>query len=421
MKKVCIIGLGYIGLPTAAVLADHGYFIHGVDINEKAIKKINKGETHIYEPNLNEKVKNAVKQGLLMASQTPTHSDVFILAVPTPFKENHKPDLSYVKAATKSIAPFISPSNLIILESTSPVGTTEKIVEWIKEERPDLSFGNIDSEQVFVAHCPERVLPGKILEELTSNDRVVGGINEASTEKAAEFYSTFVKGQILKTNARTAEMSKLTENTYRDINIAFANELSVICDKLGIDVWELIELANHHPRVNILQPGPGVGGHCIAVDPWFIVDSAPEEAKLIHTARIVNDSKPKNVVGKVKMAITGMDDPKIACLGLSFKANIDDLRESPAIEVVKSLATIIKEKVYIAEPYIDELPVNLSDYNVELLKTEEAIKIADVIVLLVDHDYFKSIDEYSLQNKIVVDTRGLYRKNKKLQYVKNKG
>jgi UDP-N-acetyl-D-mannosaminuronic acid dehydrogenase len=413
MKRVCVVGLGYIGLPTAAVLADHGFCIHGVDVSEKAVETINKGEAHIYEPDLDKKVKKAVEKGLLSASTAPTYADVFILAVPTPFKDNHKPDLAYVEAATKSIAPFIEPGNVVILESTSPVGTTEKIVEWIKEVRKDLNFDGQDKQQVYVAHCPERVLPGKILEELISNDRIVGGVNDTSTEKTAEFYHKFVKGEVLRTNARTAEMSKLTENSFRDVNIAFANELSMICDDLGIDVWELINLANHHPRVNILQPGPGVGGHCIAVDPWFIVDAAPERAQIIHTARKVNDFKPYFIVEKVREAVQNITNSTIACLGLSFKANIDDLRESPAVGIVQELASIYDQTIYVAEPHIEELPSRLKDSNIMLTKTDDAINKADVIVLLVDHDYFKAIDDQSFLNKIVIDTRGVLTLEKK--------
>ncbi|WP_068675408.1 UDP-N-acetyl-D-mannosamine dehydrogenase [Oceanobacillus sp. Castelsardo] len=410
VKNICVVGLGYIGLPTAVVLADSGYNVHGVDINENAIETINKGEAHIFEPNLNKKVNEAVERGLLTASTIPAKADVFILSVPTPFKENHKADLSYVENATKSIATYIEPGNIIILESTSPVGTTEKVVEWIEQERPDLNFDGQSSQQVYVAHCPERVLPGKILEELISNDRIVGGINDISTEKTAYFYSSFVNGEILKTNARTAELSKLTENSFRDVNIAFANELSIIADKLDIDVWELIELANHHPRVNILQPGPGVGGHCIAVDPWFIIDSAPEESRLIHTARMVNELKPNYVIEKVTEKVNNKPNSTIACLGLSFKANIDDLRESPAVDVVKGLATKFKDTVYVVEPYINELPVNLRDYNIQLCNTVEAINKADIVVLLVDHDYFKEIDGDILKDKFVIDTKGVLNK-----------
>ncbi|MEK4176624.1 UDP-N-acetyl-D-mannosamine dehydrogenase [Aeribacillus sp. FSL K6-1305] len=407
MKKVCVIGLGYIGLPTATVLAHNGFEVHGVDINEKAVELINNGQVHIYEPDLDIMVKKAVESGNLKASVVPEKADVFIIAVPTPFKENHKPDLTYVEQATRSISPYLEPGNIVILESTSPVGTTEKVAEWILEERADLSIDENHEKRIFVSHCPERVLPGKILKELIENDRIIGGINEESTKRTVEFYKNFVKGKILETNARTAELSKLTENAFRDVNIAFANELSMICDELNINVWELINLANHHPRVNILQPGPGVGGHCIAVDPWFIVDAAPETAKLIRTARIVNDSKPYFIIEKIKEATKNLQNPTIACLGLAFKANVDDLRESPAVKIVKELSAIYDQTIYVAEPHIEELPKDLLEFNVQLVKTEEAIEKADVVVLLVDHDYFKVIDKKALSNKIVIDMRGV--------------
>jgi UDP-N-acetyl-D-mannosaminuronic acid dehydrogenase len=408
MEKVCVIGLGYIGLPTATVLANNGFQVHGVDINEKTVELINNGQVHIYEPDLDKMAKKAVECGNLKASVLPEKADVFIIAVPTPFKENHKPDLTYVEHATKSITPYLEPGNIVILESTSPVGTTEKVAKWILEDRSDLNINENHKNRIFFAYCPERVLPGKILKELIENDRIIGGIDEESTKRTAQFYGKFVEGKILKTNARTAELSKLTENAFRDVNIAFANELSMICDKLNINVWELINLANHHPRVNILQPGPGVGGHCIAVDPWFIVDAAPETAKLIRTARIVNDSKPYFVIEKIKEAVKNLENPTIACLGLSFKANIDDLRESPAVEIVKELSLIYDQTIYVAEPHIEELPENLKELNVQLTKTEDAIKNADVVVLLVDHDYFKVIDKKALSNKIVIDTRGVF-------------
>ena len=313
-----------------------------------------------------------------------------------------------MEQATRSISPYLEPGNIVILESTSPVGTTEKVAEWILEEREDLSIDENRENRIFVSHCPERVLPGKILKELIENNRIIGGINEESTKRTVEFYKNFVKGKILETNARTAELSKLAENAFRDVNIAFANELSMICDELDINVWELINLANHHPRVNILQPGPGVGGHCIAVDPWFIVDVAPETAKLIRTARMVNDSKPYFVIEKIKEATKDLPNPTIACLGLAFKANVDDLRESPAVKIVKELSAIYDQTIYVAEPHIEELPKDLLELNVQLVKTEDAIEKADVVVLLVDHDYFKIVDKESLLNKIIVDTRGLF-------------
>jgi len=410
MKKVCVIGLGYIGLPTATVLANNGFEVHGVDINEKAVELINNGQVHIYEPDLDIMVKKAVESGNLKASVIPEKADVFIIAVPTPFKENHKPDLTYVEQATRSISPYLEPGNIVILESTSPVGTTEKVAEWILEEREDLSIDENRENRIFVSHCPERVLPGKILKELIENNRIIGGINEESTKRTVGFYKSFVKGKILETNARTAELSKLAENAFRDVNIAFANELSMICDELDINVWELINLANHHPRVNILQPGPGVGGHCIAVDPWFIVDVAPETAKLIRTARMVNDSKPYFVIEKIKEATKNLQNPTIACLGLAFKANVDDLRESPAVKIVKELSAIYDQTIYVAEPHIEELPKDLLELNVQFVKTEDAIEKADVVVLLVDHDYFKVIDWTEIlyrENKILIDTRGM--------------
>ncbi|MBB5355400.1 UDP-N-acetyl-D-mannosaminuronic acid dehydrogenase [Anoxybacillus mongoliensis] len=407
MQKVCVIGLGYIGLPTAALLANRGFEVHGVDINQKAVEMINSGKIHIYEPDLDKMVHNAVINGSLKASALPEKADIFIIAVPTPFKENYKPDLTYVEQATRSISPYLEPGNIVILESTSPVGTTEKVVEWILAERQDLSIDENRESRIFVSHCPERVLPGKILKELIENDRIIGGINEESTKRTVEFYKNFVKGKILETNARTAELSKLTENAFRDVNIAFANELSMICDELNIDVWELINLANHHPRVNILQPGPGVGGHCIAIDPWFIVDAAPETARLIQTARMVNDSKPYFVIEKIKEATKNLQNPTIACLGLAFKANVDDLRESPAVKIVKELSAIYDQTIYVAEPHIEELPKDLLEFNVRLVKTEDALERADVVVLLVDHDYFKVIDKKALSNKIVIDTRGV--------------
>ncbi|MBG9854589.1 UDP-N-acetyl-D-mannosamine dehydrogenase [Bacillus wiedmannii] len=409
-EKVCVVGLGYIGLPTASLLATKGFQVYGVDVNESAVEMINSGKVHIYEPDLDIMVKAAVQSGNLKAGIVPETSDIFILAVPTPFKDDHKPDLTYVEQATKTIAPYIKPGDLIILESTSPVGTTEKVTEWILEEREDLTVTeeiNSNKGVFFVAHCPERVLPGHILRELVENDRIIGGINQKSTKKTVDFYKKFVKGKILETNARTAEMAKLTENSFRDVNIAFANELSMICDELHINVWELINLANRHPRVNILQPGPGVGGHCIAVDPWFIVDAVPEQAKLIHAARKVNDYKPGYVVDKIREKADKFKNPIIACLGLAFKANIDDLRESPSVEIVKYLTDLNVGEVKVVEPHINSLPKDLVDKDIELVNLYEAITMADIIVVLVDHDVFYSIDKNILKEKIVIDTRGI--------------
>jgi UDP-N-acetyl-D-mannosaminuronic acid dehydrogenase len=405
MNKVCVVGLGYVGLPTASLLAREGFNVHGVDVNSEVVQKINHGEIHIHEPDLDVLVKSAVSQGDLTASLEPAPADVFIIAVPTPIKDEHVPDISYVEAATRAIASYLEAGNLVILESTSPVGTTEQISNWLRELRPDLEAGS-----VYVAYCPERVLPGQILKELISNDRIVGGIDPASTMQATEFYHKFVKGEVLPTQARTAELAKLAENAFRDVNIAFANELSLICENLDIDIWELRELANRHPRVNILKPGPGVGGHCVAVDPWFIIHSAPEQARLLRTAREVNDSKPYQIVNRVKAAAAEFNQPVIACLGLAYKANIDDLRESPAMEIVRELATEAVGYVLAVEPHISSLPASLDSLgNIELVELAVALKKADILVLLVDHQAFKTIDREQLKGTTVIDTRGIWR------------
>lgn len=423
-NTISVVGLGYIGLPTAAVIASRKKKVIGVDINQSAVDTINQGKIHIVEPELDMLVHAAVKEGYLHATTTPEPADAFLIAVPTPFKaeggDDHVPDLSYIEAASKSIAPALKKGNLVILESTSPVGATEKMEEWLAAARPDLSFPKSHGEDsdIRIAHCPERVLPGNILQELVCNDRVVGGITNRCSNLAAEFYSIFIKGECLVTNARTAEMCKLTENSFRDVNIAFANEMSIICDELGVDVWELIKLANRHPRVNILQPGPGVGGHCIAVDPWFIASQAPESSRLIRTARAVNDEKPDWVVKKVKELVsevvkaTGKDEKsiRIACLGLAFKPNIDDLRESPAMEVTVKISEIFQNRVWAVEPYLDELPENLLKLGVQLVGVNAAME-ADVIVLLVDH---KMIVDYPMEigsHQRALDTRGVLAKN----------
>ena len=412
MQKICVVGLGYIGLPSASLLATKGYHVHGVDVNESVVEALSKGDILIHEPSLDVMVKSAVASGHLTADLKPAQADIFILAVPTPFDEGHVPNVDYIKAASKSIAPFLAPGNLIILESTSPVGTTEKVCEWIKEERGDLSFpcsGNTTgcAEQIYVAHCPERVLPGRILIELVGNDRVIGGVDEASTQKAVAFYRSFVQGEVCATNARTAELVKLTENAFRDVNIAFANELSLICEVLEVSVWETIALANRHPRVEILQPGPGVGGHCIAVDPWFIVNSAPDKARLIRTAREVNDSKPQAVLETIHSKISRFTAPVIACLGLAFKANTDDLRESPALQIVEKLAKETAAELLVVEPYIAELPKSLEG-KAQLCTLDAAFEQADVVVLLVDHNEFKYVEKNKLLSKVVIDTRGIY-------------
>lgn len=404
MRDVCVVGLGYIGLPTAMLIANSGFKVYGMDPVERVVETVNRGEIHIVEPGLAAYVKKAVSSGNLHADVKPHEADVFILAVPTPFKGDKEPDLSFVESATREIAPYVKEGNLIILESTSPVGTTEKVRDWLFEERTDLV-----GKPVYFAHCPERVLPGKIVEELPHNDRIIGGIDEESTKKTVDFYGHFVTGALLPTDARTAEMAKLTENSFRDVNIAFANELSIICDKLGIDVWELIRLANRHPRVNILQPGPGVGGHCIAVDPWFIVDSAPRDARLIRVAREVNDSKPHVVMEKVYEAVRTTENPKVACLGLAFKPDIDDLRESPSLQIAEELATGTLDELLVVEPNIRTLPVCLADKkNVRLVSVEEAMRDANIILLLVDHKEFKAMDQGLLNGKNIIDTRGIF-------------
>ena len=420
--SISVVGLGYIGLPTAAVLASRKIKVIGVDVNQDTVDIINAGNVHIIEPGLDILVEKAVKSGLLKAVSTPEPADVFLITVPTPFfrisGENSvpKPDISYIEKASRAIAKFIKKDDVIILESTSPVGTTEQMASWLAQERQDLTFPQThgSTSDIRIAYCPERVLPGNIINELTQNDRVIGGMTRSCSEAAVDFYSSFVKGDCLITNSRTAEMTKLTENTSRDVGIAFANELSVICDKLGIDVWELISLANRHPRVNILQPGPGVGGHCIAVDPWFIVSEFPDNAQLIHTARKVNDAKPTWVIEKVKMAIADflkenpdkkVNEIVIACYGLAFKPDIDDLRGSPALGIIKELSNLHNGKILGVEPNIDTLPDSVK--NIELVNFEQAIKKANVHILLVDHKEFKN---KNLNLKYLVDTKGLWKR-----------
>ncbi|MDJ0570881.1 MAG: UDP-N-acetyl-D-mannosamine dehydrogenase [Pleurocapsa sp. MO_192.B19] len=406
MEKICVVGLGYVGLPTASLLANRGLKVRGVDVNPTVVEIINQGKPHISEPDLDVLVRAAINSGNLTASLEPGVADVFILAVPTPFRDGHIPDISYIESATKAIAPHVSEGDLIILESTSPVGTTEKIAEWLQELRPDLDVG----ASVYIAHCPERVLPGQTLKELVTNDRIIGGINPASAEKAAELYEKFVTGEIVCTEARTAELSKLAENAFRDVNIAFANELSIICDKLNTDVWEMIKMANYHPRVNILQPGPGVGGHCIAIDPWFIVSSAPEDARLIRTAREINDSKPSYVIAKIKKMSARFKEPKVCCLGLSYKPNIDDLRESPAIEVVKRLVSEnVVNNLLVVEPHVEDLPSSLQELgNIHLVDLEKGLKESDIVVMLVNHRAFKRIKSNLVKEKVWLDTVGVF-------------
>ncbi|MBP6218933.1 MAG: UDP-N-acetyl-D-mannosamine dehydrogenase [Oligoflexales bacterium] len=418
--KVCVLGLGYIGLPTASFLATKGFEVDGVDVNSSVVDTINRGEVHIYEPSLDILLKSAVQSGRLKAHTSPTKADIYIVAVPTPFRENHLPDLSYVESATRTLAPYLSDKSLVILESTSPVGTTERMAEIIAEKRPDLHVPKFRSQQaapsskpsIYLAHCPERVLPGQILKELVENDRIIGGIDGPSTEIACNFYRSFVNGQIFPTDSRTAELTKLVENSFRDVNIAYANELSLICDKIDINVFELISLANRHPRVNILQPGPGVGGHCIAVDPWFIVATAPEEARLIRTAREVNDFKPHYILKKILEKAAKFKNPTIACLGIAFKPNIDDLRESPSLEIVKSLAEKNIGQVLVVEPNIKQLPSSLTKLGSNklfLVSLEKALEEADIVVLLVDHTPFYGVSAEILKEKVVIDTRGVWK------------
>ena len=415
---VSVIGLGYIGLPTAVLLARHGVQVIGVDVLPHVVDSINAGRLHIVEPGLETVLQEVVNAGSLRATLTPEPADAFIIAVPTPFTEGHKPDLGFIRAAAKALAPVLKKGDLVILESTSPVGTTEKLATWLAEERADLTFPQQAGEDadVQVAHCPERVLPGQVLRELVENDRIVGGLSSRAASMATELYRLFVKGDMPVTNARTAEMCKLTENSFRDVNIAFANELSMICDRLDIDVWELIKLANKHPRVNILQPGCGVGGHCIAVDPWFIVDSAPEQARLIRTAREVNDSKPAWVVEKVKVAIADvlarnpekrMADVTVACLGLAFKPDIDDMRESPALEITKRIADL-GCRVIAVEPNIRTLPVAIADVsNISLGILTEALANADMACLLVKHHEFEASSKCTKKMTKLIDVVGV--------------
>jgi UDP-N-acetyl-D-mannosaminuronic acid dehydrogenase len=414
---IAVIGLGYIGLPTCAALTRQGLRVTGVDVNERTVSEINAGRVPIVEPNLDVAIASAVADGLLRATTTMPHASVYLIAVPTPFMGDHEPDLRHVRSATEAIAPMLRGGEVVILESTSPPGTTELISQWISDLRPDLKLPHLGGiSDVHLAHCPERVLPGRIMVEIFTNDRVVGGLSPECALRAAEVYRLFVTGEIILTDARSAEMSKLTENAFRDVNIAFANELAEICEHLGLDVWEVISMANHHPRVNILQPGPGVGGHCIAVDPWFIVSAAPDQARLIRAARETNDARPRTVLTKVTDALAmaghaGRDGGTVACLGLAFKADIDDLRESPALTITETLAAERPgTRVLAVEPHIDTLPTSLAGLpNVELAATEQAVAEADVVVLLVDHAAFRSVTLADLRGRELVDTRGLWR------------
>jgi UDP-N-acetyl-D-mannosaminuronic acid dehydrogenase len=411
--RIAILGLGYIGLPTAAALATRGIDVVGVDVNEATVKAVANGEVPFVEPDLSAAVSGAVAMGRLTATTETPKANAYIIAVPTPFRDDHQADLHYIQQATEQIAPMLRGGEVVILESTSPPGTTDSVSRWLAALRPDLIFPHSSEgvPDVYVAHCPERVLPGRIMIEMVTNDRVIGGITPRCAEKAAAIYRVFVQGEIVLSDAASAEMAKLVENAYRDVNIAFANELSLISERIELDVWEVIRLANHHPRVNVLTPGPGVGGHCIAVDPWFIVGAAPEEATLIRTAREVNDHKPHHVAEQVARKSERFRNPTIACLGLAYKANVDDLRESPAIDIVAAIAEAQPElDIRVAEPLTHVLPHQLEDYpNVRLQAACDAIAAADIVVLLVDHDHFKSLSRSRLAGKVVYDTRGLWR------------
>ncbi len=402
-------GLGYIGLPTAAVVARSGASVLGIDVHQSVVDTVNAGQVHIEEVDLDALVQGVVARGLLRASTTVEPSDVFLIAVPTPFDENHAPDIGYVLSAARSIAPVLKAGDLVILESTSPVGTTDAVRDLIAALRPDLAVPQTGSgtPDIAIAYCPERVLPGRILIELIDNDRCIGGITPRCARKALAFYKSFVRGACITTSARVAEMVKLSENAFRDVNIAFANELSMVSDKMGIDVWEVIRLANRHPRVNILSPGPGVGGHCIAVDPWFIVHSAPEITPLIRTAREVNDAKIDYVVNQASKLIDA-NPGRVALFGLAFKANVDDFRESPALKVAVDLAKRFGQRISIVEPFTEALPAVFDGTGATMIDIDSALLECDVMVVLVDHDLFKSVPPEEREGKVIYDTRGIW-------------
>ncbi|MCB2084001.1 MAG: UDP-N-acetyl-D-mannosamine dehydrogenase [Sphingomonadaceae bacterium] len=410
--EVCVIGLGYIGLPTAAIIARANCPVTGIDVSEHVVETINRGEIHIEEVDLDGLVRGVVQRGMLKASTQIVPADVFVIAVPTPFEHdgNHTPDVSYVMSAATEVAGVLKKGDCIILESTSPVGTTEQMRDLIAGLRPDLKLPGLTGEtpDVSIAYCPERVLPGKILEELTHNDRSIGGITPRCARKALAFYKRFVRGTCVTTDAKSAEMTKLVENAYRDVNIAFANELSIIADHMGLDVWEVIKLANRHPRVNILQPGPGVGGHCIAVDPYFIIHGASEQSPLIRTGREVNDAKMHHVVARAEQLIAANPGVPVACLGLAFKANIDDFRESPARFVASRLARKFGSQISIVEPYAGELPVEFKDSGAELVDLDHALENCGILIVLVDHDVFKVVPSEERAGALVYDTRGIW-------------
>ncbi|WP_033072917.1 UDP-N-acetyl-D-mannosamine dehydrogenase [Sphingopyxis sp. MWB1] len=409
-QTVCVLGLGYIGLPTAALIARSGCRVTGVDVSQQVVDTVNSGKVHIEEVDLDGLVQGVVARGSLTAATAPLPADVFVIAVPTPHDEEHRPDIGHVLSATRAIAPVLKAGNLVILESTSPVGTTEKVAALLAELRPDLKVPGACSgaADIFISYCPERVLPGRILVELVDNDRCIGGITPRCARRAMTFYRQFVRGACITTSARAAEMVKLVENSYRDVNIAFANELSMMAEEMGVDVWEVIRLANRHPRVNILQPGPGVGGHCIAVDPWFLVHGAPEQSRLIRTAREVNIAKTAHVIGAAEMLVAQHPQVRVACMGLAFKPNIDDFRESPAVDVAAALARRFGERISIVEPFAKALPAEFDGSGAKLIELDSALASCDLLIVLVDHELFKSIPLEERADKIVYDTRGLW-------------
>lgn len=411
LDTVCVIGLGYIGLPTAAVLAQAGKTVIGVDVKQANVDAINAGTVPFVEEGLETVVAGVVAQGKFSAQLETPEADAYIVSVPTPFKGDHDADLSYIEAAASGIAPKLSGGELVVLESTAPPGATEHMADVILTARPEFTLEPNLPNSLYFSHAPERVLPGRIMIEMVENDRIIGGMTNEAAELNRDLYASFCHGELLLTDARTAELAKLTENAFRDVNIAFANELSIIADRQGIDVWELIDLANHHPRVNILKPGPGVGGHCIAVDPWFIISAERETAKLITTARRVNESKPQLVIDKVLAQADRFKKPTLAALGIAFKANIDDLRESPSRNIANEVAARLPNAtVLVVEPNIKELPRELAERpNIELVNLEPAIERADIVLVMVDHDSFRSYDREKLLEKIVIDTKGLWR------------
>ncbi len=406
---VAMIGLGYIGLPTAAVMARAGLNVRGVDARADIVDTINAGAVHIEERDLDALVKQVVGQGLLSASLEAPVADTYLIAVPTPFGEDHRPDVSYVMAALDLIAPRVAKGSCVILESTSPIGTTQQLAERLASQRPDLAVPGVceGEADICIAYCPERVLPGKIIAELVANDRVIGGLTPRCSERAAAFYRRFVSGDCLPTQAGAAEMVKLAENSFRDVNIAFANELSLVAEDMDIDVWDVIRLANRHPRVEILQPGPGVGGHCIAVDPWFLVAGAPERTRVIRTAREVNDAKPHHVAARLRAMADSAPDARLALLGLAFKPNIDDFRESPALQIAESLADL-GPRLLVVEPFADALPGGLADSGAQLVDFATAMKEAELVGVLVDHDAFRNTPPQMHRGKTVYDTRGMW-------------